>query len=93
MMLYPLYVWQEEGRAYGASFPDLPGVFTAADELNDLPAMAQEAVLAMYQDTSADVPKATTIEHWRDDAEFQDGFWMLVEINHLADRLGGRGLG
>lgn len=92
-MFYPLYVWQEGGCAYGASFPDLPGVFAAADELNDLPVMAQEAVCAMYQDTGEDVPKATTIDRWRDDAEFQGGFWMLVEINPPAGRPAGRGLG
>lgn len=84
-MLYPLYVWKDEGSAYGGSFPDLPGIFTAADELTDLPAMAQQAVLAMYSDTDEDLPHATSIDHWRDDAQFRDGFWVMVEINLQAD--------
>ncbi|WP_343733203.1 type II toxin-antitoxin system HicB family antitoxin [Duganella sp.] len=93
MMLYPLYVWKEEGSAYGGSFPDLPGVFTAADELTDLPAMAQEAVLAMYSDGNEELPKAATIDRWRDAPQFQDGFWMMVEINLPADRPVWRGRG
>jgi len=86
-MLYPLYVWKDEGSAYGACFPDLPGIFTAADELQDLPAMAQEAVLA-YGEAIA---PATSIDHWRDAKQFAGGFWMLVDINPAADRPGAPG--
>lgn len=88
-MLYPLYVWKDEDSAYGGCFPDLPGVFTAADEVADLPLMAQEAVLAHGEP----IPAATTIDHWRNDAQFHGGFWMLVEINPAADRPGGPGRG
>lgn len=42
-MLYPLYVHHDDGSAYGGTFPDFPGCFTAADDLADLPRMAQEA--------------------------------------------------
>jgi predicted RNase H-like HicB family nuclease len=79
-MLYPLYVHKDEHSAYGASFPDLPGVFAAADELNDLPAMAQEAVEAMFEG-EAHIPEATSIEQWKNDEEYKDGFWMLVDID------------
>lgn len=79
-MLYPLYVWKDRNSAYGASFPDLPGVFTAADELNDLPAMAQEAVETMYEG-EAHIPEASSIEIWKDAADYADGFWMLVNID------------
>ena len=85
-MLYPLYVWRDDDSAYGGSFPDLPGIFTAADELGDWPAMAQQAVLAMYEGADAEVPQATSIDLWRDDVQFQDGFWMLVEISLPEDR-------
>ncbi|WP_373992154.1 type II toxin-antitoxin system HicB family antitoxin [Duganella sp. BuS-21] len=71
--------------AYGGSFPDVPGISTAADELNDLPAMAQQAVLAMYLDADEHLPHATSIDHWRRDAQFRDGFWVMVEINPQAD--------
>jgi predicted RNase H-like HicB family nuclease len=79
-MLYPLYVWKDGNSAYGARFPDLPGVFTAADNLDALPAMAQEAVEAMYEG-EAQIPDASSIELWKNSAEYADGFWMLVAID------------
>jgi predicted RNase H-like HicB family nuclease len=79
-MLYPLYVWKDGDSAYGARFPDLPGVFTAADELNALPAMAQEAAATMYEG-EAHIPEASSIEEWKDAADYAGGFWMLVDID------------
>jgi predicted RNase H-like HicB family nuclease len=79
-MLYPLYVWKDANSAYGASFPDLPGVFTAADELANLPAMAQEAVEAMYEGVDH-IPEATAVDQWNDSDEYADGFWMMVDVD------------
>jgi len=80
-MLYPLYVWKDSNSAYGGTFPDFPGVHTAADELHDLPAMAQEAVEAMYEGDDVEIPAASDIEKLKDDPDFQGGFWMMVEID------------
>ncbi|ASU41484.1 CopG family transcriptional regulator [Herbaspirillum sp. meg3] len=79
-MLYPLYVWKDENSAYAGRFPDLPSVFTAADELNELPAMAQEAVEAMYEGEEH-IPDASSVERWRESDEYADGFWMLIAID------------
>jgi len=79
-MLYPLYVWKDENSAYGGNFPDLPGVFTAADKLDELPAMAQEAVEAMYEGETH-IPDASSVEQWKDSAEYAAGFWMLIAID------------
>lgn len=37
-------VHKDEGSAYGITFPDAPGCFSAADEIDDLFAMAREAL-------------------------------------------------
>lgn len=79
-MLYPLYVWKNADSAYGASFPDLPGVNTAADELQDLNTAAQEAVEAMYEG-EANIPAASAIEKWTSNPDYAEGFWMLVNID------------
>lgn len=79
-MLYPLYVWRDTGSAYGASFPDLPGVNTAADELQDLNQAAQEAVEAMHEG-EGNIPAASAIEKWTSDPDYAGGFWMLVDID------------
>ncbi len=79
-MLYPLYVWKDTESAYGASFPDLPGVNTAVDELHDLNKAAQEAVETMYEG-EGNIPAASAIEKWISDPDYAGGFWMLVNID------------
>ena len=85
-MLYPLYIWKDENSAYGGRFPDLPGVFTAADKLDDLPTMAQEAVEAMYEG-EAHIPDASSVEVWKNADEYKDGFWIMVAIDR-AKKIG-----
>jgi len=80
-MLYPLYVHHNEGSAWSGAFPDMPGCFTAADELDDLPKMAQEAVEAHYGADNEPLPLASTPEHWREHADYQGGFWLMVDID------------
>jgi len=82
-MKYPLYVWQDEGSAYGATFPDLPGVNTAADSLDDLERNAQEAVEAMYYDNDEPIPPPTHDAKKLHSHEVNDGegFWLFVDID------------
>ena len=80
-MLYPLYVHYDEGSAYGGTFPDFPGCFTAADELADLPRMAQEAVEVFFEGEDVEIAPPSSITRWKDDADYQGGFWLLVEID------------
>ena len=54
-MLYPVYVHKDEGSAYGLTFPDFPGCFSAADELADLSRMAQEAVELHFDGEAFDI--------------------------------------
>lgn len=78
-MLYPVYVHKDEGSAYGLTFPDFPGCFSAADELADLPRMAQEAVEVYFEGETFATPVPSTPEQWAGDERFQGGYWMLVE--------------
>lgn len=80
-MLYPIYVHKDEGSAYGATFPDFPGCFAAADELQALPRAAQEAAEAHFGADDDPIPAATSPEAWVNDPDFVGGFWMLVEID------------
>ncbi|MFZ4875442.1 type II toxin-antitoxin system HicB family antitoxin [Janthinobacterium sp. Mn2066] len=79
-MFYALYVWKDANSAYGAAFPDLPGVNTAADDLHDLSKAAQEAVETMYEG-EANIPAPSDIGKWMSDPDYADGFWMLVDID------------
>ncbi|BEV15047.1 type II toxin-antitoxin system HicB family antitoxin [Herbaspirillum sp. DW155] len=80
-MLYPLYVHKDPDSAYGAAFPDFPGCFAGSDELQHLPAAAQEAVEAHFHGQAEPIPAPSAPEDWADDERFQGGYWMLVEID------------
>jgi len=80
-MLYPVYVHHDEGSAWGGIFPDLPGCFTAADELQDLPRAAQEALEAHYGFDDEAIPAPSTPDEWLNHPDYQDGVWMLVDLD------------
>lgn len=44
MKPYLVIVHKDENSAYGMTFPDAPGCFSAADDMEDLFAMASEAL-------------------------------------------------
>jgi predicted RNase H-like HicB family nuclease len=50
MRYYIGVVHQDEDSAYGVHFPDVPGCFSAADELNDLLSNASEALSLHLED-------------------------------------------
>lgn len=80
-MLYPIYVHKDADSAYGASFPDFPGCFAGADELQELPAAAQEAVEVHFYGETQPLPHPSAPEKWSDDVQYQGGYWMLVDID------------
>lgn len=80
-MLYPLYIHTGDStQAYGITFPDFPGCFTAADHVDEIPAMIQEAVEAHFAD-GAVVPKASSLFDLLKNTDYQDGAWLLAEID------------
>lgn len=80
-MLYPVYVHKVADSAYGITFPDFPGCFSAADEIADLPRMAQEAVEVHFEGEDTAIPAPSFPEDWHHDERFQDGYWMLLDID------------
>lgn len=82
-MLYPVYVSiGDEKTAHGMAFPDFAGCFSAADNWQDIPRMAQEAVECHMAGEGLAVPSPTPLEALVKDPEYQSGgVWMLVEID------------
>lgn len=80
-MLYPIYVHKVADSAYGVTFPDFPGCFSGADEAQDIPRLAQEAVEAHFFGDSDPIPAASTPDQWASSEDYQGGFWMLVDID------------
>jgi len=82
LTIYPVYIHLEPGCAYGAIVPDLPGVFSAADTLSDLPRMVKQAVELMY-DGDDGMPPPSSVEAFIHQPRFCGGFWTLVDVGTI----------
>ncbi|HSS77910.1 MAG TPA: type II toxin-antitoxin system HicB family antitoxin [Thermoanaerobaculia bacterium] len=80
-MLYPVYVHKDPESAYGVTFPDFPGCFSAADELEELPRLAQEAVEVHFEGEDEEIPSPTAIEELAAGQAYEDGFWLLIDLD------------
>ena len=89
-MRYPVAVWVENG-SYSAEVPDLPGVITEADSIEELETMVQDAASGWMEcelDDGRAIPPPTSIENYLSDEDYQDCTWMLVDIDmsKLSDK-------
>ena len=80
-MLYPVYVHKDPESTYGVTFPDFPGCFSAADDLEELPRLAQEAVEVHFEGEDMEIPSPTAVEELAADPAYQGGFWLLLNID------------
>jgi predicted RNase H-like HicB family nuclease len=80
-MLYPVYVHKDPESAYGVTFPDFPGCFSAADELDEIPRLAQEAVEVHFEGEDVEIPSPTAIEELAADSTYEGGLWLLIDID------------
>lgn len=80
-MLYPVYVHKEPNSAYGLTFPDFEGCFSAADDMQDIARMAQEAVEVHFDGEDLILPEPSSPEQWIGDDRFEGGYWLLVDID------------
>lgn len=80
-MLYPVYVHKDQDSAYGLTFPDFDGCFSAADDMQDIARMAQEAVEVYFDGEDLDLPEPSSPEQWANDERFEGGYWLLVDID------------
>ncbi|MDR1660899.1 MAG: type II toxin-antitoxin system HicB family antitoxin [Azoarcus sp.] len=81
-MLYPVYIFMGDGEtAHGMEFPDFPGCFSAADDEQDIPRLAQEAIECHMAGEDAPIPAPTPLERLVGNPAWQGGVWMLVEID------------
>lgn len=67
MRIYYAIVEQDGDSAFGVSFPDLPSVFSAADDEDDIIANAIEALRLWAEDETLPEPATLREIHARDD--------------------------
>ena len=82
-MLYPVYIHiGDERHAHGMIFPDFPGCFSAADDWQEIPALAQEAVECHRAGEARPTPTPTPLEQLVTHPDYQSGgVWMLIDID------------
>ena len=90
-MRYPVAVWVENG-IYSAEVPDLPGVITEADSLEELEKMVVEAASGWMEcelDDGRAIPEPSKIENHLTNENYQDCIWMLVDVDmtKLSDKV------
>lgn len=76
MAHYIALIHKDADSCYGVSFPDVPGVFTAADTIDEAMQKAAEVLAFAAEDwpdlDGAEFPAPRTIDALRADPEFQD---------------------
>ena len=74
MRHYIAIVHKDETSCYGVLFPDVKGVFTAGDTLDEAFLQAREvlefAAESWVEDTASDFPEPRTIDELRRDPDF-----------------------
>lgn len=69
---YIALIHKEPGSGYGVSFPDLLGVTTVADKLDDALRKASVALAFAREDWPGGAPRARTLDVLRNDPVFID---------------------
>ncbi len=81
-MLYPVYIHLGGNKhACGVTIPDFPGCFSAADSWEEIPAKIQEAAELYFEGEDMDIMPPTPLEELARRPEYQDGVWMMVDID------------
>jgi predicted RNase H-like HicB family nuclease len=86
-MRYPIVIHKDPNSDYGVTVPDIPGCFSAGETIEEAIDMAKDAILCHIEGLLIDdeaIPHPSPVDkHW-DNPDFQDGKFMLVEIDPSA---------
>ena len=84
-MLYPIAIRPgDEQHAWGVEVPDIPGCFSAGENLDDAMAMAREAIeghLEILAEDCSRIPVATPVSAHVSNPEYGGCIWALVDID------------
>jgi len=84
-MLYPIAISPgDEQHARGVEVPDIPGCFSAGDNLDDAMAMAREAIeghLELLVEEGAQIPEAGSVTEHASSPDYAGCTWAVVDID------------
>ena len=83
-MRFPIVVHKDETSAYGVTVPDLPGCFSAGDDLDDAIESAHEAISCHLEGLLMDgesLPERAPLETHRANKAYKGGIWAVVAVD------------
>ena len=83
-MKYPIVIHKDPDSDYSVTIPDLPGCFSAGSSIEEAISMAQEAAECHIEGMLIDsepIPTPSDIEVYKDQSDFKNGIWALVEVD------------
>ena len=79
-MRYPVVIHKDPGSCYGVTIPDLPGVFTAGDTIEEALANVQEAVeVGLHGE--GEIPAPRTIDDHVANPDYEGGVFAYAEVD------------
>lgn len=90
-MFYPIAISTgDDEHAWGVEVPDIPGCFSAGENLDDAITMAREAIqghLEVLVEVGLPIPPAKTVALYTANPQYAGCAWGMVKIN-MAKYLG-----
>lgn len=83
-MKYPIVIHKDPSSDYSVAIPDLPGCFSAGSTIEEAISMAQEAAECHIEGMLIDsepIPTPSGIEVHRNNPDYKDGIWALVQVD------------
>jgi len=82
-MKFTVVLHTDDGVRYGVCVPDLPGCFSAGDDLDDAITSVQEAI-DLHVETlildGVDIPIRAPIATHQANPDYADGVWAMVDV-------------
>ena len=83
-MKYSIIIHKDQNSDYGVTFPDIPGCFSAGSSIEEAISQAQEAAECHIEGLLLDsdpIPVSSPIERHKNNPDYQDGIWALIEVD------------
>ncbi|MBV4538453.1 MULTISPECIES: type II toxin-antitoxin system HicB family antitoxin [Pseudomonas] len=84
-MLFPIAIFPgDDAHAWGVEVPDIPGCYSAGEDLDDAMAMAREAIeghLELLAQDQQEIPKARKVTVHAADPAYAGCTWALIDID------------
>ncbi|AWY44481.1 hypothetical protein DKY63_26455 [Pseudomonas putida] len=84
-MLYPIAISKGDAQhAWGVEVPDLPGCFSAAENLDDVIVMAREAIeghLEILIEDGAPIPPANDVSLHAASSKYAGCIWATIDMD------------